>query len=227
MRRADRLFQLIQALRGARRPLTAGALAARYETSTRTIYRDIARLQAQHVPIRGEAGVGYVLDPGFDMPPLMLTVDELDAVVLGAQWVASRGDRELSRAARDLLDKIHGVVPAHLRPALMSSTVMAAESSPAVEDVVDLTRLRQHIRMQRKLRIVYANASGEVGGRLIWPLSIAYFDTVRLVVAWCELREGFRHFRTDRISQVEFLEEGFQCSRERLLAQWGESGVRA
>ena len=116
MRRADRLFQIIQVLRRTRRPVTADAMAAELETSKRTIYRDIADLMAQRVPIRGEAGVGYVLDGGYDLPPLMLTPDEIEAAVLGAQWVAGRGDPALARAAQDLIAKIGAAVPERLRP---------------------------------------------------------------------------------------------------------------
>src|SRR5690349_20379943 len=116
MRRADRLFQIIQILRRSRRPVTANQLAEELEVSQRSVYRDIADLIGQRVPIRGEAGIGYILDGGFDMPPLMLTPDELEAAVLGAQWVADRGDAVLARAARDLLSKISSVVPERLRP---------------------------------------------------------------------------------------------------------------
>jgi biotin operon repressor len=116
MRRADRLFQIIQVLRRARRPLTAEAIAAELETSKRTVYRDIATLMAQRVPIRGEAGIGYVLEGGFDLPPLMLTPDEIEAAVLGAQWVIGWGDPVLARAAQDLLAKIGAAVPERLRP---------------------------------------------------------------------------------------------------------------
>src|SRR4249919_1915357 len=114
MRRADRLFQIIQILRRTPKPITADALAAELETSKRTVYRDIADLMAQRVPIRGEAGVGYVLDGGFDLPPLMLTPDEIEAAVLGAQWVARRADPQLARAAQDLVAKIAAAVPANL-----------------------------------------------------------------------------------------------------------------
>lgn len=119
MRRADRLFQIIQILRGSPKPVTARKLADEFETSLRTIYRDIAELQAQYVPIRGEAGIGYVLGKGFDMPPLMLTPDEIEAAVLGARWVAGRGDPALQRGARDLVAKINAVVPEHLRPMIL------------------------------------------------------------------------------------------------------------
>ena len=116
MRRADRLFQIIQIMRRARAPITADAIAEELETSKRTVYRDIATLMGQRVPIRGEAGMGYVLDQGFDLPPLMLTPDEIEAAVLGAQWVASRGDPSLARAAQDLIAKIGASVPERLRP---------------------------------------------------------------------------------------------------------------
>src|SRR5579872_7124420 len=119
MRRADRLFRLIQVLRRAKRPVTANAIAEELETSLRTIYRDIAQLMADRVPIRGEAGIGYVLDGGFDMPPLMLTPDEIEAAMLGAHWVRERADPALARAASDLVAKIGAVIPEHLRPILI------------------------------------------------------------------------------------------------------------
>lgn len=115
MRRADRLFEILQVLRRARRPLTAAAIAEQLETSQRTVYRDLAALMARKVPIRGEAGVGYVLERGFDLPPLMLTANEIEAVVLGAQWVAANADRTLSKAAADVLAKVAAIVPKELR----------------------------------------------------------------------------------------------------------------
>ena len=120
MRRADRLFQIVQLLRRSGQPVTAEAIAVELETSKRSVYRDIAALMGQRVPIRGEAGIGYVLDQGFDMPPLMLTSDEIEAAVLGAQWVAGRGDPALARAARDLIAKIAATVPERLRPVVLS-----------------------------------------------------------------------------------------------------------
>src|SRR5579871_6678576 len=125
LRRADRLFRIIQILRRARIPVTAVDMASELETSLRTIYRDIAQLMADRVPIRGEAGIGYVLDGGFDMPPLMLTADEIEAAMLGAQWVMSRGDSALARAASDLVTKIGAVIPEHLRPLLMEPALAA------------------------------------------------------------------------------------------------------
>src|SRR5512142_1454747 len=125
MRRADRLFRIIQVLRRKRRPATAAEIAEELEASPRTIYRDIAQLMADRVPIRGEAGIGYVLEGGFDMPPLMLTADEIEAAMLGAQWVMGRGDAGLARAASDLVAKIGAVVPAHLKPLALASTLVS------------------------------------------------------------------------------------------------------
>ena len=151
MRRTERLFQIIQILRRASRPVTAGAVAGELETSLRTVYRDMAELIAQRVPIRGEAGIGYVLDRGFDMPPLMLTPDEIEAAVLGAQWVAGRGDVALATAARDLIAKIGAVIPDHLRPFLIDSTVSASGISRLPQDRIDLAQLRAWIHSQRKV----------------------------------------------------------------------------
>lgn len=220
MRRADRLFQIIQTLRGARSPVTARALAEEFETSVRTIYRDVDELRARYVPIRGEAGVGYVLEPGYDLPPLMLLPDEIEAALLGAQWVAARGDPALARGARDLLAKIEAVVPEHLRPILLDSTLMAPCLTPAVSDGLPMGRVRQWIREQRKLRIDYLDEHRRHSQRTIWPIAVAYFETVRLVVAWCETRDAFRHFRTDRIDAIDFLEDPFPTPVAALRQAW-------
>jgi predicted DNA-binding transcriptional regulator YafY len=137
MRRADRLFQIVQLLRRSSRPLTAEAMAAELETSKRSVYRDVAALMGQRVPIRGEAGVGYVLDGGFDMPPLMLTSDEVEAAVLGAQWVAGRGDPALARAARDLIAKIAATVPERLRPMVLEPAVSTPPGWNVLPEVID------------------------------------------------------------------------------------------
>src|SRR5579863_1607411 len=145
MRRADRLLRIIQILRRARMPVTAIDMASELETSLRTVYRDIAQLMADRVPIRGEAGIGYVLEGGFDMPPLMLTPDEIEAAMLGAQWVMSRGDPALNRAAADLVAKIGAVVPEHLRPLLMEPVLAAPKRYPNAPDAIDMARLRVSI----------------------------------------------------------------------------------
>ncbi|MFT4935053.1 MAG: putative DNA-binding transcriptional regulator YafY [Pseudoalteromonas distincta] len=220
MRRADRLFQIIQILRRSRRPVTGAALAKELETSLRTVYRDMADLIAQRVPIRGEAGVGYVLDDGFDMPPLMLTAQELEAVLLGAQWVGGRGDPDLARAAQDVVAKIAQVIPENLRPFISSSPLTAGARPDAARDALDMAQLRACLRDQRKVVLDYSDESGAVTRRVIWPVTVGYFDTTRVICAWCELRQAFRHFRTDRVVAAEFLEERYPGARAQLLAQW-------
>src|SRR6202163_2154948 len=151
MRRADRLFQIIQVLRRTRKPLTADAIATELETSKRTIYRDIATLIGQRVPIRGEAGMGYILEKGFDLPPLMLTPDEIEAAVLGAQWVAGRGDMVLARAARDLIAKIGVTVPERLPPFVLQPATATPPAWHMAPDRLDIARVRAWIHAGRKI----------------------------------------------------------------------------
>ena len=220
MRRAERLFQIIQILRRARAPITAAVIAQELETSVRTIYRDIAELLAQRVPVRGEAGIGYLLDKGYDLPPLMLTPDEIEAAVLGAQWVAGRGDPDLARAARDLVAKIGAVIPSHLRPFLADSSLTAV-GRPVIEpDALNVSRLRAWIRGQKKLGLVYRGEDGVETKRMVWPIAIGYYETVRVIAAWCELREDFRHFRTDRVISADFVDARYPARREALRAAW-------
>ncbi len=221
MRRAERLFQIIQILRRSkRRPITAGDIAGELETSLRTIYRDISQLLAERVPIRGEAGIGYVLEDGFDMPPLMLTGDEIEAAMLGAQWVMGRGDASLSRAARDLVAKIGAVVPPHLRPLALDSTLVSPNWKRIETDSVDMARVRASIHAQTKIALAYRDESARETRRTVWPFAVSYWDTVRVVVAWCELRKDFRSFRTDRVVEAEFLGERYPVPRTRLTARW-------
>jgi predicted DNA-binding transcriptional regulator YafY len=209
MRRADRLFQIIQVLRRTRRPVTADAMAAELETSKRTIYRDIADLMGQRVPIRGEAGVGYVLDGGFDLPPLMLTPDEIEAAVLGAQWVMGRGDPALARAAQDLIAKIGAAVPERLRPFALEPSARAAVRWNVAPDGLDMAQVRQSIRSGRKITLHYSDEQERVSQRTVWPFAVGYHETVRLIITWCELRADFRSFRTDRVKDADFLDERY------------------
>jgi len=220
LRRTERLFQIIQILRRASRPVTAGDVAAELETSLRTVYRDMAELIAQRVPIRGEAGIGYVLDRGFDMPPLMLTPDEIEAAVLGAQWVAGRGDPALATAASDLIAKIGAVIPEHLRPFLIESTVSASGAPRAPLDKIDLTQLRAWIHSQRKVALCYRDEEDRETKRVVWPIGVGYYEAARIIIAWCELRVDFRHFRTDRIVTAEFLDQRYPTRRNVLRAAW-------
>ena len=221
MRRADRLFEIIQVFRRAGGPLTADAIAAELETSRRTVYRDIAALIGQRVPIRGEAGVGYVLEQGFDMPPLMLTGDEIEAVVLGAQWVAAHADEDLARAAAAVLAKIAAVVPEELRAVVEDPAVVTPPAFATRSDAhVDVARLRAWSRQGRKLTISYRDEAGQASARTVWPFLVGYRDSRRMLMAWCELRQDFRMFLTDRLQDVAFLDERYPERRAVLRRRW-------
>jgi predicted DNA-binding transcriptional regulator YafY len=220
MRRADRLFQIIQILRRSTLPATGAALAAELEVSTRTVYRDVADLMAQRVPIFGEAGLGYLLDVDYDMPPLMLTPVELEAIVLGAQWVVGRSDPLLSPAARDVLAKIATAVPTQLRPFIAEPSTAAELPLDAIEEVVATASLRDAIRRRLKLRLFYRAENGNRSERTVWPVILGYSDTKRVLIAWCEHRQAFRHFRTDRMEAAEVLEEQIGESRSLLRRRW-------
>jgi predicted DNA-binding transcriptional regulator YafY len=220
MRRADRLFQIIQILRRTGRPTTADAIAQELETSKRTVYRDVAALIGQRVPVRGEAGMGYVLDDGFDLPPLMLTPDEIEAAVLGAQWVSRRGDPALARAAQDLIAKIAASVPERLRPYVLEPSGAAPASARATPDRLDMALVRQQIRGGRKIDLTYRDEQGRDTRRLVWPVTVGYLDTVRHLIGWCELRSDFRNFRTDRVVAADFLEDRYPDRPAALRARW-------
>lgn len=220
MRRADRLFQIIQILRRSTRPVTAAALAEELEVSKRTVYRDVADLMGQRVPIAGEAGLGYMLASDYDMPPLMLTPDEIEAVMLGAQWVAGRSDKVLSNAARDVIAKIAAVVPESLRPFILEPSVGVKPPIKEPEDSVDASSLRSAIRNGRKLRLRYRSEAGVETERTVWPVILGYAETSRLLVAWCELRQSFRHFRTERIIEAEMLDQTIGLRQGELRRRW-------
>jgi predicted DNA-binding transcriptional regulator YafY len=217
--RTSRLLDLIQALRQRRRPVTAAKLAEELSVSERTIYRDIQTLIGQGAPIEGEAGLGYVLRPGFVLPPLMFSDDEVEALVLGLRWVAERGDGPLGAAARDAVAKITAVLPDALRERAGDVGLLV---SPAGHDGTgpDLADLRRAIRTEHKMRIAYADAEGRASERIIWPLALAFFDQVQVAVAWCETRQDFRHFRTDRIGEMAMLDKRYPKRRRALLAEW-------
>jgi predicted DNA-binding transcriptional regulator YafY len=220
MRRTERLFQIIQMLRRHRRAVTGRELADELGVSLRTLYRDMAELVAQRVPIRGEAGTGYLIDSDYDMPPLMLTADELEAAVLGAAWVAQRGDAALARGALDLIAKLTHVAPEPLRPVLLDASLRPLSFRPRPADAFDVAEMRAAIRAQRKVVIDYADVAGVVTQRTIWPILIAYMEDVRMVLGWCELRQDFRHFRTDRIKAAAVQEDRFHERTAVLRTRW-------
>lgn len=218
MSRTTRLFELLQLLRRHSLPVTAASLARDLGVSERTLYRDIAELVAQGAPIFGEAGVGYVLRPGLFLPPLMLTDDEIEAVVLGLRYVDQRGDAVLAAAGAEALAKIRAVLPPRGVETLDSPSLMPGPSGKGFPDtVVDLDSLRAAIRLQRKLRIDYADAGGARTTRTVWPIALGFLNDARLLAGWCEERNDFRTFRSDRISSAVETGERYPGRRAALL----------
>jgi len=222
MSRAQRLLDLIQILRRHRYPVSGAALAQELGISLRTLYRDIVTLQEQGAPIDGEAGIGYVLRPGFTLPPLMFTDEEIEAIVLGSRWVAKRTDARLAHAAENALAKIAAVLPEALRRELDASSLLIGPGGPVAAGEQQLPVLRQAIRGERKLAITYLDLQERESRRTIWPFALAFFDRARVVVAWCELRQAYRHFRTDRITALTLEEARYPRRRQSMLQEWRE-----
>ena len=220
MSRAERLLQLMQSLRRHRYPVSGAALADELGVSVRTLYRDIASLQAQGAQIEGEAGVGYVLRPGFTLPPLMFSEEEIEALVLGARWVAKRSDPQLAEAARNMLAKVSGVLPQALRHELESSALLIGPGDPVLGDSRMLEEIRLAIRQERKVDIDYQDKDGQDSCRVIWPFALGFFENFRMIVAWCERREAIRHFRVDRILAMRLTETRYPRRRQQLLQEW-------
>jgi predicted DNA-binding transcriptional regulator YafY len=220
MRRADRLFDILQLLRVAARPTTAATIAAQLEVTVRTVYRDIATLQARRVPIEGAAGVGYVLRKGFDLPPLMFTIDEVEAIAVGARMLKRVKDPALQQAADAVLAKVSVVVPERLRPHIADAHVYVSPGMAAEAEGADLAEIRAAIRDSRKLFIGYADTQGRRTNRVIWPVAMAYYVDATLVGAWCELRADYRNFRVERIQSSKVLRERFDQQGGRLFREW-------
>ena len=219
MSRSERLLDLIQTLRRYRRPVSGQVLADELGISIRTLYRDIATLQGQGAPIEGEAGLGYVLKPGFMLPPLMFTDEEIEAIVLGSRWVAKQPDTRLSAAATNALVKIAAVLPDDLREDLDANTLLVGPPAKPMEGI-DVGLVRQAIRNERKLGFLYRDVGGAASERTVWPFALGFFDKVRVVVAWCEMRQDFRHFRADRISALNATDISYPRRRQVLLKEW-------
>jgi len=221
--RTQRLFELIQILRRHRYPVTGKKLADELDVSLRTLYRDIATLQAQGASIEGEPGLGYVLRPGFMLPPLMFSEEEIEALVLGSRWVARRTDKKLRLAATNVLAKISAVLPEDIKHQLEFSGLLIGPVKTAIENDDEKEALIRHaIRREYKLQITYVDVKGGESQRLIWPLALSFFEEVHVVVSWCELRLEFRHFRTDRIAKLTQLETRYPKRRQTLLKKWRE-----
>ena len=220
MRRSDRLFDIIQRLRTTSRPTTAATLAAELEVTVRTVYRDIATLQARRVPIEGAPGIGYVLRKGFDLPPLNFTIDEIEAIAVGARMVHRLKDHKLQEAAQSVLAKVTVAVPERLRPHIADAPIYVSPGMTPEAQGADLAEVRAAIRDSRKLYIAYADEAGRRTNRTVWPIAMAYYVDATLIGAWCELRADYRNFRVERIASSRVLEEHFDQDNGRLFREW-------
>jgi predicted DNA-binding transcriptional regulator YafY len=219
MSKSQRLFDLMQILRRHRHPVSGRNLAAEAGVSLRTIYRDIADLQALGAQIEGEPGFGYVLQPGFLLPPLMFSEQEIQALALGAQWVSRHTDDEFALAARNALAKIGAVLPSELQHKIDDNAFHVGRR-PKQPETVDLRIVRQAMRDQHKLSILYRDPKGAKTIRTIWPIGVAFFDSRRILAGWCEMRKDFRSFRADRIERIKLKTERYPGRRRDLVKQW-------
>src|SRR5262245_29031292 len=230
MRRADRLFQIIQLLRRRRTTATAAAIADRLGVSERTIYRDIRDLVLAGTPIDGEAGVGYRVRPGYDLPPLMFDRDEIQALVLGARIVRQFGDPALARASDSILNKVGAVIPADLAPLLSEARLYVPSSIAASRSADALSIAREALTERRKLRFTYADAAGAATDRVVRPLGVFFWGRTWTLAAWCELRNDFRNFRLDRATDSTVLPEPFHDepgkSLRDMLMRYGPQAVK-
>jgi predicted DNA-binding transcriptional regulator YafY len=219
MSRSHRLFDLMQVLRRHRGTVSGEVLAHETHVSLRTIRRDIATLQAMGADIDGAPGVGYILRPGFLLPPLSFTEEELQALVAGAQWVGRQTDEALALAAQNAIAKIGGVLPPEMRRALDDDAMYIGRQREDASGL-DLARVRQAMREQQKMHIVYAAQAGAASERTIWPIMLGFVESRRFIAGWCELREDFRLFRTDRIVKADFLSDRYSRNRRQLVKEW-------
>ena len=220
MTRSQRLLALIEILRRHRFPVAGAVLASELGITLRTLYRDIGTLKEQGASIEGVAGLGFVLHPGFMLPPLMFTEEEIEALVLGSRWVAGRADERLGAAARNALSKISTVLPSGLRQELETSALLIGPGTSTVDDGIAQPIIRTTIKAELKAQLIYKDLKGMESSRTIWPFALGYFDDARVLVAWCELRNGFRHFRADRIIAFNALQERYPRRRQALLKAW-------
>jgi predicted DNA-binding transcriptional regulator YafY len=219
VRRADRLFQIVQHLRG-RRLTTASQLAQWLEVSERTIYRDIRDLGLSGVPVEGEAGVGYRLSKGFDLPPIMFTFDEVEALVAGARMIQAWGGPALAASSRSAVSKIALALPEGRRESVENTRLFAPQFHVDPNTGVLLEAARQAIVQKRKLNLLYEKPGGEASPRIVHPLGIYFWGAKWTLVAWCELRRDFRTFRLDRIRAAAMTEETYREEAGRNLDEF-------
>ena len=216
------MFEIIQMLRSNNVPLTAASIATTLEVTKRTVYRDISALQAMRVPIEGEAGIGYVMRRGFDLPPLMFDAEEVEAIVVALDLLGRTGDRTLLTAAKRARAKIATVLPGDSDRSLAECSLYASSWHAIPGSIVQPSLLRRAIRDETKLLLTYADSEGQTTVRTVKPVAVIYYVEVIILAAWCELRGDFRHFRIDRILACTLNGEKFLGQSEKLRSVWRE-----
>jgi predicted DNA-binding transcriptional regulator YafY len=209
------MFEIIQLIRSAKTPKTAEWIAQELEVTKRTIYRDIASLQAMRIPIEGEAGIGYIMRPGFDLPPINFDIEEAEALTVGLSMIARSGDSGLIKAAASAARKLSEAAP-------QNDALLSSSWGPSEPITVDMSFIRTAIRQECKLSIAYMDVDCQASERHIQPIAMIYYTEALVLAAWCELRGDFRHFRVDRITHCEMLEEHFKGKGETLRRKWAD-----
>ncbi|WP_010323147.1 helix-turn-helix transcriptional regulator [Marinobacterium stanieri] len=222
MSRTERLLDILQILRRHRRPVRGAVLAEETGISLRTLYRDIATLQSMGAEIDGEPGLGYVLKPGFLLPPLMFSPEEIEALALGLKWAGTRTDGPLGQAARDAMAKLGAVLPDELRRRFDDDALVVVPCGPQpVRE--DLPLIRKALSGECKLLLNYSDQKGAKTQRVVWPVTVGFFDSVQVLAAWCELRDDYRHFRIDRIQEAQLLTEKTPRRRSQMMKEWRQT----
>lgn len=210
--RSSRMFEIIQLLRSAKGPVRAQDIADQLEVTKRTIYRDIASLQAMRIPIEGEAGIGYIMRPGYNLPPINFDVEEAEAISVGLSMIARTGDKALEHAALRAVQKLSAAT-------VLSETLFSSNWGAEPTDV-DLADIRNAIRQEVKLALHYRDVEGQITVRTVRPIAIVYYAESVVIAAWCEMRQDFRHFRADRVISSEALDADFKGQSKTLRRDW-------
>lgn len=217
MRRADRLFKLIDYLRNRHRAVTAQRIAEEFEVCTRTVYRDIHALMDSGVPITGEAGVGYLINKQYFLPPITFSLEELEAISLGITMVHQWTDEKFAKKANQAFEKIQAILPAPLQKELQQISIYAIKTKPILPWSISFSDLRECIRIRRKIHIEYSDETKKHTSRIVRPLALIFVNSLWLLVGWCEKRKDFRHFRIDRINTLKYCEESFDDEQNKNL----------
>lgn len=217
MTRTERLLELLQILRAQRYPITASTLSERLGISVRSLYRDIKTLQHQGVCIEGGAGIGYIVKSDFHLPPLNLSHEEINAITLGLNWVSHNTDCNFKITARNALAKIHTVIPGELKNLIESQSYLIG---PSENNEIFFEDIRNAIKKRKRIKIKYCDKNDSYSSRVIWPIGLVYMESCWLLVAWCEMRNNFRHFRTDKIEDIVQLDSTYSENRAVLLKKW-------